>query len=326
MKRQQGVALITVLLVVAIVTVVSAGIIARQQLSIRSSANQLTARQAWHYALGGEALAQAMLQRDFKQAGGAPGEAVDHWREAWARKIAPYEVEHGRISVSIEDLSGRFNLNSLVVNQQVNQIALQRFRRLLLRLQIESLLAERLIDWLDDNQDVTGSYGAEDNQYLLLEPPYRAANRPMQDVSELRLLLELSERDYRRLLPHVSALPAATALNVNTASALVLSTLADTLSPQAAQQLVLARGAEGYRQLADFTNQPALAGLGVQASGLTLGSQYFAARSEVQLGERRRVLISVLQRGPDGRVHVLQRDLGQPARVLATVKPLEEQP
>lgn len=35
MKRQQGVALITVLLVVAIVTVVSAGIIARQQLSIR---------------------------------------------------------------------------------------------------------------------------------------------------------------------------------------------------------------------------------------------------------------------------------------------------
>ena len=60
MRRQQGVALITVLLVVAIVTVVTAGIIARQQLSIRSSANQLTARQAWHYALGGEALAQAL--------------------------------------------------------------------------------------------------------------------------------------------------------------------------------------------------------------------------------------------------------------------------
>ena len=326
MKRQQGVALITVLLVVAIVTVVSAGIIARQQLSIRSSANQLTARQAWHYALGGEALAQAMLLRDLKQAGADPAQAVDHLREAWARKMAPYEVEQGRISVSIEDLSGRFNLNSLVVNQQVNQLALQRFRRLLLRLEIEPLLAERLIDWLDDNQEVTGSYGAEDNQYLLLEPPYRAANRPMQDVSELRLLLELSERDYRRLLPHVSALPAATALNVNTASALLLSTLADSLSPQAAQQLVQARGAEGYRQLSDFTAQPALAGLGVQASGLGVGSQYFAARSEVQLGERRRVLISVLQRGPDGRVQVLQRDLGQSARALATVKPLEEQP
>lgn len=326
MRRQQGVALITVLLVVAIVTVVTAGIIARQQLSIRSSANQLTARQAWHYALGGEALAQAMLQRDMQQTGGNQGQAVDHLREPWARKIAPFTLEQGRISLSIEDLAGRFNLNSVVVNQQVNQSAVQRFRRLLVSLDIEPLLAERLIDWIDENQDVSGANGAEDNQYLLLEPPYRAANRPLQDVSELRLLLDLSERDYQRLLPYVSALPAQTPLNVNTASALVLATLADNLSPQAAQQLVLARGAEGYRQLADFTRQPALAGLGVPATGLALNSQYFAARSEVQLGERRRVLISLLQRGPDGRVYVLQRDLGQPARVLATVKPLEEQP
>ena len=67
MSRQRGMALITVLLVVAVVTVVSAGIIARQQLSIRSSANQLHVRQAWHYALGGETLAKAILQRDLRQ-------------------------------------------------------------------------------------------------------------------------------------------------------------------------------------------------------------------------------------------------------------------
>ena len=277
-------------------------------------------------AVGGEALAQAMLQRDMQQTGGNQGQAVDHLREPWARKIAPFTLEQGRISLSIEDLAGRFNLNSVVVNQQVNQSAVQRFRRLLVSLDIEPLLAERLIDWIDENQDVSGANGAEDNQYLLLEPPYRAANRPLQDVSELRLLLDLSERDYQRLLPYVSALPAQTPLNINTASALVLATLADNLSPQAAQQLVQARGAEGYRQLSDFTGQPALAGLGVQATGLALNSQYFAARSEVQLGERRRVLISLLQRGADGRVYVLQRDLAQPARVLATVKPLEEQP
>ena len=64
MKRQRGVALITVLLVVAIVTVVCAGMIARQQLSIRGTANQVQARQAWHYALGGEALAQSILRRE----------------------------------------------------------------------------------------------------------------------------------------------------------------------------------------------------------------------------------------------------------------------
>ena len=44
MSRQRGVALITVLLVVAIVTVVSAAMVARQQLSIRATSNQLQAR------------------------------------------------------------------------------------------------------------------------------------------------------------------------------------------------------------------------------------------------------------------------------------------
>jgi general secretion pathway protein K len=324
-SAQAGVALITVLLVVAIATVVTAGMIARQQLSIRSSSNQLSARQAWHYALGGEALAQSMLTRDLKQAGSNPRQSVDHLAEAWARKIPPYVVDEGRISLSIEDMSGRFNLNSLVSGQQVNTEAVQRFRRLLQRLQIDPLYADRLLDWLDDNQEPTGGSGAEDNQYLLLQPPYRAANRALQDVSELRLLLELSEQDYRLLQPFVSALPADAGLNVNTASALVLSTLSDTLTPQAAQELVLARGGQGYRTLAEFTAQPALAGAGELSKGLTVGSSFFQARSEVQLGERRRVLISNLQRQADGRVLVLQRDLGQSARVL-TDKKFEEQP
>ncbi len=45
MSRQRSMALITVLLVVMVVSAVT---IARQQLSIRSSANQLYIRQAWH--------------------------------------------------------------------------------------------------------------------------------------------------------------------------------------------------------------------------------------------------------------------------------------
>ena len=72
MKRERGVALITVLLIVAIVTVVTAALVARQHLAIRSSANQLNARQALHYAMGGEALAQGMQAKaaEFQQGGG----------------------------------------------------------------------------------------------------------------------------------------------------------------------------------------------------------------------------------------------------------------
>lgn len=320
--QQRGVALITVLLVVAIATVVTAGMIARQQLSIRSSSNQLSARQAWHYALGGEALAQALLVRDLKQAGSQQSQPVDHLGEAWARKQTPFEVDGGRISVQIEDLAGRFNLNSLLVNQTVNEVAQQRFERLLVALKIDPLFATRLIDWLDKNQQLSAGSGAEDNEYLLLQPAYRAANRRLQDVSELRLLLELSEADYQRLRPYVSALPEQVQLNVNTASAVLLSTLSDTLTLPAAQALVKERSAQSYRSPTEFTDKVA----GVPAESIAVSSSFFQARSEVQLGERKRVLVSVLQREADGRVLVLQRDLGQSARVLVMDNTLEEQP
>ncbi|MCQ4297113.1 type II secretion system minor pseudopilin GspK [Pseudomonas stutzeri] len=322
MRRQQGVALITVLLVVAIVTVVSAAMVARQQLSIRASSNQLQARQAWHYALGGEALAQAMLARDL-QAGangepGANGEAaaaVDHLLEPWAQPLPAFEIDQGEIVVRIEDLAGRFNLNDLLRDQQPNTAAVGQFRRLLLRLQISAPYAERLLDWLDPDQQPSGEYGAEDNAYLGLDPPYRNAGRRLHDLSELRLLLDMREEDFQRLAPYVAALPPNVPLNVNTASPLVLSSLSDNLSLGAAESLVELRRVAPFRNSAAFLAQPAMAGTTLQGTALAVGSQFFQATSEVRLGDRRLALVSLLQREQDGSVRVLARNLGQPARL-----------
>ncbi|MHA6479095.1 type II secretion system minor pseudopilin GspK [Stutzerimonas sp. R40042] len=313
MSRQRGVALITVLLVVAIVTVVSAAMVARQQLSIRASSNQLQARQAWHYALGGEALAQAILARDLK--GGEPGAAaIDHLLEPWAQPLPAFEIDQGEILVRIEDLAGRFNLNDLLRDQQPNPAAVEQFRRLLLRLQISAPYAERLLDWIDPDQQPSGELGAEDNVYLGLDTPYRSAGRRLHDLSELRLLLDMREEDFQRLAPYVVALPPNVPLNVNTASAMVLSSLSDNLSLGAAESLVELRRAVPFRNSAAFLAQPALAGTTLQGTALAVGSQFFQATSEVRLGDRRLALVSLLQREQDGSVRVLARNLGQPAR------------
>jgi len=315
------VALITVLLVVAIVTVVSAAMVARQQLSIRASSNQLQARQAWHYALGGEALAQAMLARDLRSAAGgepgASGEAavVDHLLEPWAQPLPAFEIDQGEILVRIEDLAGRFNLNDLLRDQQPNPAAVEQFRRLLLRLQISAPYAERLLDWLDPDQQPSGEYGAEDNAYLALDPPYRNAGRRLHDLSELRLLLDMREEDFQRLAPYVAALPPNVPLNVNTASPMVLSSLSDNLSLGAAESLVELRRVAPFRNSAAFLAQPAMAGTTLQGTALAVGSQFFQATSEVRLGDRRLALVSLLQREQDGSVRVLARNLGQPARL-----------
>ncbi len=318
MKAERGVALITVLLVVAIVTVVCAGMIARQQLSIRGTANQAQARQAWHYALGGEALAQSILRRDLRASGNGTGQPpVDHLLEPWALPQPAYDLDEGQgqVQVRIEDLSGRFNLNSLVQQQQPNAAALAQFRRLLLRLQISEPYAERLVDWLDSDQQPTGEYGAEDNAYLLLDPPYRTAGRRLEDLSELRLLLDMRDEDFQRLAPHVATLPADTPLNVNTAGAMVLSSLADNLSLSAAEALVQARRASGFRDVATFMAQPALGGVQLEGTRVAVTSQFFQATSEVRLGDRRLALVSRLRREDDGDVRVLQRNLGQPPRL-----------
>ncbi|MCP9340264.1 type II secretion system minor pseudopilin GspK [Stutzerimonas xanthomarina] len=318
MRGQRGVALITVLLVVAIVTVICAGMIARQQLSIRGTGNQLQARQAWHFALGGEALAQTLLRRDLQLSGQGTGQpAVDHLLEAWALPQPAYDLDEGQgqVQVRIEDLAGRFNLNSLVQEQQPNAAALAQFRRLLLRLQITEPYAERLVDWIDSDQQPSGEFGAEDNAYLLLDPPYRTAGRRLEDLSELRLLLGMRDEDFQRLAPYVSVLPADTPLNINTASAVVLSSLADSLSPSAAESLVKARQATPFRDTATFMAQPALSGVQLQGTNIAVASQFFQAISEVRLADRRLALVSRLRREENGDVRVLQRNLGQPPRL-----------
>lgn len=306
-RRQRGVALITVLLVVAVVSVIASAMIARQQVSIRSSANQLHARQAWHYALGGEALAKAILSRD------AAESTLDHPGEAWAQPLPAYPIEHGEIRVRIEDLSGRFNVNSL--NQGDGKEAVRQFRRLLQRLGIRNTYTSQLVDWLDMDQEPTGDRGAEDGAYQRLKTPYRTAGRALQDVSELRLLLGMTDEDYQRLLPYVVALPENAPLNVNSLSAPVLASLGRGLAVAVAETALRERPEEGFTDLASFLTQPALADIQLQGTELAVGSQFFRATSEVQLGERRQVLVSLLKRESDGSIRVLRRDLGQAAPV-----------
>src|SRR5690606_24757342 len=134
------------------------------------------------------------------------------------------------------------------------------------------------------------------------------------------LVLGMTELDYRKLLPYVTVLPPHAPLNVNTASALVLSTLADNLDAASGGLLMAARGTTGFRSLYAFLGRPALAGMGLDAQGLAVGSQYFNVISEVRLAGRRQVLVSTLQRGSDGKVRVLSRDLGQGGLPPAPVK------
>ena len=320
MKQQRGVALITVLLICAIVTLVCSALVARQHLAIRSTSHHLDARQALHYALGAEAAAQGLLHHNWRQHAGR-----DHLGQAWAQPLPPFALEDGLISLEINDLNGRFNLNSVLQNGQLNALAYARFQRLLNLLELDADYAPRLLDWLDSDQQPSNSQSAEDDQYLRLSPAYRSASQRLYSVSELRLLLGMSEAHYQRLAPWVSALPEHAALNINTASAPVLASLSPTLSLAKAQQIRRSHP-QGFHSVNAFITLPELAGAHVDAGGLSIGSDFFSVSSRVQFAGRTSRLVSHLQRDQHGHLHVLSRDLGQSARLPISASTRLENP
>lgn len=299
--RQRGVALVTALLVVAIATVAAVSMATRQQLDVRRTATLLHGEQAWAYVLGAENWAKAVLRRDARES------QVDTLQEDWSTQPPVSFVEGGSIVGRLIDLQSRFNVNNLVLqNGGVDQGAVTYYKRLLHNLEIDERLADALVDWIDSDINVRFPDGAEDETYLSQEPPYRAANQRMADVSELRLVKGYTAEVVAKLLPHVVALPVRTPVNVNTAGAVVLSAAAENVSVSDAERLVDDRGEDGYASVDSFRQNTVLGGKQVDPAQFSVTTDWFLMLGESNIGEGRVRLASRLQRDRD-RVLVVGR-------------------
>ncbi len=301
---QCGVALLTALLVVALATAAGVAIATRQHIDIRRSENLFTTDQALLYARGGEAWAMAILARDRKD------NEIDHLGEDWAKKIPPLPVDGGSVSGYIEDMQGRFNLNNLAVAGDNFMIDLDRLRRILASVELEPGLAGAIADWVDSDIEPRFPDGAEDDSYLGGDQAYRAANRPMVSISELRLVSGFTAEAVEKLAPYVCALPVTTAINVNTAPDVVLQSILTDLSESEVQQLVEAREQEAFASVDDFLRHPVFEGKSVGTQRLAVSSEFFTVTSEAQIGNGRLELSSLVQRTDASNLAVLARSYG----------------
>ena len=237
-NRQRGIALITAVLVTALVAVTAVAMLSEQQLDIRRTENVLDRAQALQFALGMESAALQLLRNDAERNG------TDHRAEEWNQPRqypAPGGAEEDLIGVQITDLQGRFNLNNLVDRDgAIVPAQLDQLRRLLTQLELPAALADRIADWMDADSTPHGVDGAEDGEYTRLDPPYRTGNMPLASPGEL--LLIMSREEYRKLADHVAVLPGAerTKINLNTASREVLASL-EYLSGEEVSELLAAR-------------------------------------------------------------------------------------
>jgi type II secretory pathway component PulK len=197
-------------------------------------------------ARGGVELGVALLLEDRleEEASTEGGFRVESRFDPWAR-VADLELDVGdgaSLRLEIEDAGARLNLNALTVDaegpapgreqglpedgdpeqtQSFTEADAEAFLRAFLEKVVEEMpgrpeqknyeveeLVLNLMDWVDAD-DVRRRGGAEDEWYQGRKPPYRAANRPLLSVDELRLVQGFDGKLVEALAPYVGVFPLA---------------------------------------------------------------------------------------------------------------------
>ena len=276
--HQSGVAIVLAMGVVTLAALTATAILVSQSTWARQVELNSGHAQAQLIIQAGLDWARAVLSDDLRASNS------DHLGEPWALRLAPIPIDNGSLSGQLDDEQGKFNLNNLVSQGKLNIAQLERFRRLLATLMLPVSLADTLADWIDADGQPQPRYGAEDAYYLAMQPPYLAANQPLIEVTELSLVRGYDAAVRARLRPFVTALPRATTINVNTASAEVLSAGIEGLDLDMARSIVAQRGRAHFRNLSDFIS---LLPRGIKVSPREIGvsSDFFLASMRVTIGD-----------------------------------------
>ncbi len=310
-EKQKGVALMLVIFVFALVSILAVGMYNRQHIFVQTAGNVMAQAQAYQYALAAETYGLRFIKDDWEQQK-KDNEFYDDLDFVKNSIVSP--IEEAFMEGQYNDVQGKLNINDLVnLAGKVNPIMKERFQRLFKRLAIDTIKVEAIIDWLDENQEPEGFEGIEDGEFLSLDPPYRNAGQSFRDLSELRLLPNVSIKDFQKLLPHVTVLPMGRApINVNTASEEVLQSLTETLSDQQAKTLAEQREKDPWKTLESFKSDPLISASGLKEDYLGVSSDFFEMAIKVTLSDRVVRLVSTVSRNKnDGAMQVISRDQSQ---------------
>jgi general secretion pathway protein K len=320
-RRQRGVALIIALILVALATILATKLTFDGFLERRRAIGVLAAEQAFQFGMGAEALAADALVQDLQNSAQQTTLAAPWAQPTQAMPITPQDDPEGEpigtLQGELEDMQGRFNLNNLgrvTTDGKQDPQPLEQFQRLLRSVGVDPKWAGMARDWIDAD-DLPGSPdGAEDQVYTSQTPPYRTGNWPMTSPSELMNLPGFGADNYRKIAPYVTALPSAiTPINICTAPALVIESLADSLSGEYSRNpevLTLGRKTGCFPDLTTFRAILGPKGVAGISDRFGATSRFFRLTTRISLGTSEFTLYSLLLRGNGGKVTPLLRSFG----------------
>lgn len=197
---ERGWALVAVLCVVAMLSLMAA---AAQDFTLTSSRFE---RRVWD-----QARADAALDAGITRAilGVCRGNPTDPWRIDGVPR--PFAFGGNTIELSIQDESGRFDLNMIDVSM-LNAL----LRSAGLGNEHADVLADRILDWRSPS-NLHSLHGATDDDYAAAGLHYHQRHGPFQTVDELRLVLGMTPQLFARIRPALTVYTHRPAIDTSVA-------------------------------------------------------------------------------------------------------------
>ena len=332
-NRQRGVALISVMLIVALAAIIATQMTTRLQVELQRNANIEFNQQAYWYAIGAEAFTKRVLTESVKK-----DPDITHLGQIWAQGETTYPVEFGQITGEITDLQACFNLNSLRPDQSTTPgvsppttsgsnkpQAQQTLERLIISLGVEGIsnfeaeyMVDALTDWLDQDTSIASAGGAEDNDYAGREFPYLTANHFLASVNELRVIEHFTVPVINALRPYVCTLPYnQNTININTLKpeqSKLLAAAFDGISESDAQELINDRPEQGYSGGPTFFTAPVFAKkspTNTERGQIVFDSNFFNLKTTTRFNTSFFTMNSMMMVSGNNRVDVISRRIGR---------------
>jgi len=248
---------VSTLLILAVVTLIVIHLTQRQRIDIRRTTKLLYSTQASAYVSRSEIWANALLNSSF-------------YESEWPQKMPLMTFPEGNMEAYLYDAQSQFyNINNLSITD--NHAGFEHLLKILLPSQ--------------NPQTIQQLTKAIINYGLFVSP------------SELRLMKDVTLKNYRAMIPVMISLPEVTKININAASALILTTLGNGLSPEEAKA-ILDKRAElgGFKKMGDFFAIPQTQNHKISSREISLDSQYFLLKTIIHVNTQTMTFFTLLKK------------------------------
>ena len=286
-QRQQGAALLMAMLTVALVTTLASAALWQQWRQVEIEIAERGRSQTAWMMTGALDWTRLILRED---AVSAQGKGVDHLGEPWALPVQesklstflsqdqPWREGDAEVFLSgqITDAQSRMNVMNLIEDNKVSPPMLARF----------AALFERLNLPLDELQNLATQLQAAmpAKAELNAKPSTATANTALMPQQTAQLLwLGLSPRSLAALEPYITVLPEATPVNLNTASAEVLSASVPGLDLASARQAVARRQQRHWASLDAAREALGPAGRQLKERQHSIQSRFFEVNGRMRI-------------------------------------------